>query len=770
MVVLLNKLTVCGCSNMLRRLCTLSICFALALALPAVRAAEITVHVGEFFFNPRNVTIALGDTVKWINDGFQPHDTTSVQGLWASPTLFSGESYSFTFTSSGQFRYVCARHIANFPQQTGLVVVASVNLPPSVSITSPATGRAFLSPAGFSIVAGAEDSDGAVTNVQFFVNGSSVGNSAGPTFSASVAGLVAGNYSLTAVATDNQGATATSQSVNIAVTNPVVTYPLTVSVQPANGGTITGNAPGIYPAGTMLGLTAVASDGFAFAGWSGDASGAENPLTFVMDRPRNIIANFMPVTVPTHTLALLVDPPEGGRIEATPAPNGPDNTYLEGTTISLHALPASAAGSIFTFTNWSGDVIGTNNPLSITITGNMSVTAHFVESLRSVFHLTLATNPIDGGFLQVSPGPEAPNQGYYEGTIVTVTAVAVSTNVFSHWRGDVTSTVAVVSVIMNSDKLLTANFVPFVPVKYSLNVVVTPPNSGTVLATPPLGSNHLYAPGTTVALAAQPNPGFRFVSWSGDVISTNNPIVIVMNGDSTVAAAFTPARVVEFREIAGIYSGLLTDNSTTNFPLLAYAASGSISLRLSKTGAYRGSATIGGMREFVAGQFDRFGYAPLVARRATLSGSLQIDDDGLRMNGLITDGTKSAHLLLYRTVTPKNVALLAGNYSLSLGTAGPVETESVILLRILRDGSVRMHGTLSDGTEFNQRTFLSAAMSIPMFGPLYNHRGVILSWLDVGEDGTVQGTARWFRPGNSRSMNYPSGFEVVIPVTGSRLE
>jgi hypothetical protein len=211
----------------------------------------------------------------------------------------------------------------------------------------------------------------------------------------------------------------------------------------------------------------------------------------------------------------------------------------------------------------------------------------------------------------------------------------------------------------------------------------------------------------------------------------------------------------------------LNDDSAASFPALSYAASGSLKLRLSRTGAYYGLATIGGIREPVAGQFDRFGYAPLVARRSTLSGSLQIDDAGLRIQGILTDGRKTSPLLLYRTAAMTNAAGLTGDYSIELPAAGSVGV-GMITMRILNNGAVRIHGQLGDGTEFNERTFLSPDASIPLFAPLYGRRGVIMGWLNLSEQGTVQGSARWFRPGNSRNVNFPNGFGVVIPVTGSR--
>src|SRR6185503_3428077 len=113
-------------------------------------------------------------------------------GLWASPVLFNeDEFFSFTFTNAGEYPYICLTHIIDYPYQTGLVIVASANVPPTVRIASPANGAMFLAPAGFPIAAEAGDADGSVTGVQFFVNNAPVGSSPGPAFSVNVNGLAA---------------------------------------------------------------------------------------------------------------------------------------------------------------------------------------------------------------------------------------------------------------------------------------------------------------------------------------------------------------------------------------------------------------------------------------------------------------------------------------------------------------------------------------------------------------------------------------------------
>ena len=74
----------------------------------------------RFQFMPNPVTVPVGATVVWTNNDPQEHDTTSEDGLWASPELATGESFSFTFTSPGTYEYVCLIHA---PRMRGTVIV-----------------------------------------------------------------------------------------------------------------------------------------------------------------------------------------------------------------------------------------------------------------------------------------------------------------------------------------------------------------------------------------------------------------------------------------------------------------------------------------------------------------------------------------------------------------------------------------------------------------------------------------------------------------------
>jgi hypothetical protein len=104
------------------------------------------------------------------------------------------------------------------------------NLPPAVSIVNPTNGAVFYTPVNISLLARAADPDGSVTNVEFFAGTTDLGRGQpvvlDPPGVNGVTGLVyflnwqnvpANTWSLTAVVTDNGGASTTSAPVKITV-------------------------------------------------------------------------------------------------------------------------------------------------------------------------------------------------------------------------------------------------------------------------------------------------------------------------------------------------------------------------------------------------------------------------------------------------------------------------------------------------------------------------------------------------------------------------
>ncbi|MGO4220776.1 Ig-like domain-containing protein [Lysobacter sp. TAF61] len=130
-------------------------------------------------------------------------------------------------------------------------VVVTVTNPISISLTSPSGGTIGQAPATFSIAASGSDSTGTIMQVDFYANGSLINSDSSAPFGYSWSGVGAGNYALTAKATDNHGVTATSAAVTVSSNSP----PSATLTAPANG------ASSPAPASFTLSANASDSDG-----------------------------------------------------------------------------------------------------------------------------------------------------------------------------------------------------------------------------------------------------------------------------------------------------------------------------------------------------------------------------------------------------------------------------------------------------------------------------------------------------------------------------
>lgn len=70
-------------------------------------------------FNPQEKSVPVGTTVKWINKDDVDHTVTSSDGLFDSGNIAGGETYEYTFDSTGTYDYVCTLHSG----MTGTVIV-----------------------------------------------------------------------------------------------------------------------------------------------------------------------------------------------------------------------------------------------------------------------------------------------------------------------------------------------------------------------------------------------------------------------------------------------------------------------------------------------------------------------------------------------------------------------------------------------------------------------------------------------------------------------
>lgn len=79
--------------------------------LPA-HAATHAITMANYAFSPSGETIASGDSVTWTNTDQAPHDVTVTSGPVAihSPTITTGQSWTYTFTTAGTYSYICSIH------------------------------------------------------------------------------------------------------------------------------------------------------------------------------------------------------------------------------------------------------------------------------------------------------------------------------------------------------------------------------------------------------------------------------------------------------------------------------------------------------------------------------------------------------------------------------------------------------------------------------------------------------------------------------------
>ena len=144
-----------------------------------------------------------------------------------------------------------------------------------------------------------------------------------------------------------------------------------------------------------------------------------------------------------------------------------------------------------------------------------------------VHTLFTSYNPINGG--SVTPSKAE----YDNGESAQITAVASSEYVFQNWTGASGSETST-SVIMDMDKLVTANFIKK---KYALNIeTVGQGNVTEKLIKSGTVSN--YNSGSIIEVEAVPSEGWKFSEWQGDISGQKNPYIINLISDKSIKAVF----------------------------------------------------------------------------------------------------------------------------------------------------------------------------------------------------------------------------------------
>jgi plastocyanin len=68
------------------------------------------VDIAGFQFAPARVTVAVGDTVLWVNGDIVPHTATALEGAWDSGTIATKGRWAYVVRQRGTVEYHCALH------------------------------------------------------------------------------------------------------------------------------------------------------------------------------------------------------------------------------------------------------------------------------------------------------------------------------------------------------------------------------------------------------------------------------------------------------------------------------------------------------------------------------------------------------------------------------------------------------------------------------------------------------------------------------------
>ncbi len=352
---------------------------------------------------------------------------------------------------------------------------------------------------------------------------------------------------------------------------PASQFAVLLTSSPAAGGTTDGE--GAYPAGTSVTITSTPNTGYTFVNWTDLASGAvvsgSPSFTFALTANRTLVANFL---LNTYTLTV-----NGVNGTVSRAPD--QATYNHGSSAVITATPAAG----YVFSSWSGDATGSTNPLTVSMTSNKTITANFTAIPANQY--TLTVNAVNGSVAKVADQPT-----YTSGSTVVLTATPAAGYTFSSWSGDATGSVNPLTVTMNANKNITANFTPLAAVG------PTAVNLGTAGDFAILSKAGISTTGVTSIMgdigvspaAATAMTGFGLIMDTNGQ-SSHTPIV---TGKAYAAdyAAPTPAKMTQ--AVSDMETAFTTANGLTTPAPIVGLYNGDISGRILPPGLYKWSTGV----------------------------------------------------------------------------------------------------------------------------------------------------------------------------------
>lgn len=253
------------------------------------------------------------------------------------------------------------------------------------------------------------------------------------------------------------------RGVYAAPTIATVLQTLRTATSGSGSGTVTSAPSGIdcgstcaydFADGASVTLTAAASAGSTFTGWTGDCSGTAATCRLTMDGGHSATATF----VPNPELTVSRSGDGDGTVTSDPPGLSCGSTcsyaFAYGAQVTLTAT--AAAGS--TFTGWTGDCSGVATTCRVPMSSDRAATATFRRNPT----LTVTDAGTGGGTVTSSPSGlscgSTCSSAFAYGAPVTLTATAAPGSTFTGWSGDCSGTAATCDLTMDTAHSATATF------------------------------------------------------------------------------------------------------------------------------------------------------------------------------------------------------------------------------------------------------------------------------------------------------------------------
>jgi|GEM_PF-938864 len=471
--------------------------------------------------------------------------------------------YEFVWNNAGAGNYdIFARAIDDDGDSTtsgsvGITVNTSGLNYPIVNITSPASGTVYNPGDNITINADASDTGGNIVKVEFYANGSKVGEDISSPYSFTMTNAGTGSYSLTAKATDNDNLSTTSSVVNVTVGNSTgLVIPGQIEAEDYNEGgegtayhdTSGGNTGGAYR-NEDVDIEDCGEGGYN-VGWIENGEWLKYDVEVLESGYYHIDLRTARNVGGNGSLVMKMDGVDFTGTIAIPNTNG----WQSYTTVTKENVLLEKGNHVLT--------------IQMQDHGMNINWIKFRKSDFQPFALTIRINTNSGNSETVTLSPAPTHQGdsaitgvngyektvyYANSTIVTLTATPSNKSEFDYWSNGLSGSDNPVAFNLQNNITVAANFkkiqLPGIPLTVklytdgsskSVTLSPAPTAQGSSIISGGNGYSETvyYTNPVNVTLTASGD----FQSWSGDVSGSNNPVTLNMSnpdGDYNVSAYFT---------------------------------------------------------------------------------------------------------------------------------------------------------------------------------------------------------------------------------------